>query len=281
MKYKLVCCDLDGTLVDWDGKIPEENKKAIDRLKEEGIIFVICTGRVHNAARMIAHLLDINPYIISLCGAIVESDKKGDILRYEAFQKEELKNFLDMGREYNAGTVNFNYLEGLLHTSDQRNYEYCMYEDLNEQGKEAGLSQKDFVELLVDPTEKMQEEFDRPVCKIGIWMNSEEDRNKLYSYVKQYSEKYEIASSTNINIEIMPKGVTKWSGIEVIMQRFGIKPEEVVCIGDSENDLDMIINAGLGVAMGNAPDDVKSQADVVTDTNENAGVAKAVFEYIL
>ncbi len=283
MKYKLVCCDLDGTLVDWDGKIPAENKRAIEQLKEEGIIFAICTGRAHNAARLIAKLLEINPYLISVCGGIVESDKEGDFLRYDAFAPSDLKEFLEMGRLYNAGSVNYNYLEGILHTAAHENYEYCMYQDLNAQGRAAGILEENLVEMLVDPTGTMQENFDRPVCKIGIWMNNAEDQKKLYQYAleKKMDQRYELTSGMAENIEIMPKGVTKWSGIEKIMQRHGIKPEEVVCIGDSMNDADMIIHAGLGVAMDNSSDEVKALADLVTDDNVNAGVAKVIFEHVL
>lgn len=82
-------------------------------------------------------------------------------------------------------------------------------------------------------------------------------------------------------LEFTEKGVTKGTSLDQLIQACGIKREEVIAIGDSYNDLSMIEFAGLGVAMGNAPDDIKEIADLVTETNMNDGVAKVVEEFIL
>jgi hydroxymethylpyrimidine pyrophosphatase-like HAD family hydrolase len=79
----------------------------------------------------------------------------------------------------------------------------------------------------------------------------------------------------------MPKGITKAYGISLLAKDLGIEQEEVMCIGDEENDLPMIEYAGIGVAMANAISRVKEIADVVTDSNEEDGVAKVVEKYVL
>ena len=78
------------------------------------------------------------------------------------------------------------------------------------------------------------------------------------------------------SVEINNRGVSKGRGVKALADYYGFKREEIVCIGDNENDISMIEYAGLGVAMGNAIDEVKELADYITDTNKKNGVAKAI-----
>ena len=82
-------------------------------------------------------------------------------------------------------------------------------------------------------------------------------------------------------LEFTEAGVTKGTSLNKLIQKLGIKREEVIAMGDSYNDQAMIEFAGLGVAMGNAPDDIKEIANYVTDTNMNDGVAKVVEKFVL
>ena len=79
----------------------------------------------------------------------------------------------------------------------------------------------------------------------------------------------------------MPAGTSKGEAVKRLAEILKIRPEEVICMGDSENDLSMIKYAGLGIAMGNAIDLVKENSDYITDTNENSGVGKAIEKFIL
>ena len=79
----------------------------------------------------------------------------------------------------------------------------------------------------------------------------------------------------------MKKGTSKGSAVKALADKLGISLEEVICIGDSGNDVSMLEEAGLSVVMGNAPDFIKEYGDYITDTNENYGVAKAIEKFIL
>jgi len=94
-------------------------------------------------------------------------------------------------------------------------------------------------------------------------------------------EDLEVVSSFKDNFEVMCKGVSKGRGVEVLANMYGFKREEVICIGDNENDLSMIRYAGLGIAMGNAEEEVKSEADFITRSNDEDGVAYAIDKFIL
>ena len=91
----------------------------------------------------------------------------------------------------------------------------------------------------------------------------------------------EITNSHPSNIELNPLGISKASGVEAVCQLLGIRMSEVIAMGDSENDITMIREAGLGVAMGNAQDEVKRIADITTVTNNEHAVAKIIRTYML
>lgn len=97
----------------------------------------------------------------------------------------------------------------------------------------------------------------------------------------EFLEKFTVSKVTPFNVEVMKKNSNKRSGIEKIAQQLKIKPYEIICIGDSGNDKQMIEYAGLGVAMGNAFAEIKEIADYVTYTNEENGVAHVIDKFIL
>lgn len=94
-------------------------------------------------------------------------------------------------------------------------------------------------------------------------------------------DKYTVVKSAPFFLEFINKNADKGKGLEALAKYLGVKREEIIAMGDAENDLAMIKYAGLGVAMGNAVEKVKEASDVVTLTNEQNGVAKIIKEYIL
>lgn len=97
----------------------------------------------------------------------------------------------------------------------------------------------------------------------------------------ELAEDFSVMRSKPFFLEFTEKGVTKGTSLNHLIKELGIKREEVIAIGDSYNDQEMIEFAGLGVAMGNAPEDIKAVANYVTDTNMKDGVAKVVEEFVL
>ncbi|MGL5244586.1 MAG: HAD-IIB family hydrolase, partial [Sarcina sp.] len=91
----------------------------------------------------------------------------------------------------------------------------------------------------------------------------------------------EVVSSSLNNFEIMAEGTSKGKAVKALAERLGVKREEIMCIGDSENDLSMIEYAGVGIAMGNALDMLKEKATFVTKSNNEHGVARAIEKFIL
>lgn len=104
---------------------------------------------------------------------------------------------------------------------------------------------------------------------------------KVKKELKQLNPELEIVSSWDDNFEIMKKGSSKGEAVAQLAKYFNLKRDEVMCIGDSENDLSMIEYAGIGVAMGNAIDIVKQSAQYITLPNTESGVAKAIEKFVL
>ena len=82
-------------------------------------------------------------------------------------------------------------------------------------------------------------------------------------------------------MEFLDKSVNKGAGVSAVTKQLGLNREEVICVGDAGNDLDMIRYAGLGVAMGNAFEEIKAEADYITHTNEEDGVAYVIEKFML
>jgi hydroxymethylpyrimidine pyrophosphatase-like HAD family hydrolase len=116
--------------------------------------------------------------------------------------------------------------------------------------------------------------------KFGYQTENHQHRQEIINTLRGW-ESLEITSSNPLNIEINPIGVHKGAGVQAVCGLLGITMSQVVAIGDSLNDINMIRKAGLGIAMGNAQDEVKRAADKVTATNKEDGVAAAIRDYIL
>uniref|UniRef100_UPI000B197650 HAD hydrolase family protein n=1 Tax=Paenibacillus dakarensis TaxID=1527293 RepID=UPI000B197650 len=121
--------------------------------------------------------------------------------------------------------------------------------------------------------------FNRRWMKIGIGSNDPIKLKRIRQEIESWGT-IEITSSAPVNLELSVKGITKESGMLEVCNMLGIPMSEVIAMGDSENDVKLLKAAGLGVAMGNAGEHIKSIADVVTATNNEDGVAQAIKKYV-
>ena len=110
--------------------------------------------------------------------------------------------------------------------------------------------------------------------------DGDRDRAEAEEILRTYPQ-FAFVSGGVANYEIMDSGVGKGRALLALGARLGIAPEEIMAVGDSENDLDMIERAGLGVAMANSEEIVKRRADVMTLSNDEDGAAAAIEKYIL
>ncbi|QXM05695.1 Cof-type HAD-IIB family hydrolase [Crassaminicella indica] len=271
--YKLVVSDMDGTLLNSENEVSEGNKRAFKDLLDNDIHVAIATGRIYTSARVYAKHLGIVTPVIACNGAIVRNLKNDEIIYESHIDKEDCLKVLEVAKKYDVYfhfyTANTFYTERLAHSS-------LKYSEWNKT-----LKEEDRIDIrIIDNAYKHIERSKENIYKIQMIS----DDQALLSNVRKELEALgtiEICKSWHNNIEIMNKGVSKGNALHQLAQSLGIKREEIISFGDNENDISMLTYAGLGVAMGNAEEFVKSSADYVTDTNDKDGVAKALRKFVL
>jgi Cof subfamily protein (haloacid dehalogenase superfamily) len=209
-------------------------------------------------------LVEYGSYILGFNGGEIIDCQKNEELYSSTLSLENVSELYDISRE--EGVYIHTYVGEQIIT-DQGN----PYTDI--ESKLTGMPVHvvdDFIDGVKGPVVKVLM-VDEPEKLILV-------ENKLKNVL---NEKYSIMRSKPFFLEFTNRGITKGESLRQLIDKLGIQREEVIAIGDSYNDLTMIEFAGLGVAMGNAPDDIKEKADFVTDTNMNDGVAKVVEEFIL
>jgi len=278
MKYKLICIDMDGTLLNSNKAVSAANKKAIKRAYELGVNIVITTGRVYENAAFYSNIIGVKSPVIASNGAIIKEKDGGEVIYKRPLGNENISQIINLCNKHRV-RPNFNTHNGFICGS---RFVYMLVSRFflksMSSGNNGGLKMeylKDNYKLM----KKLEQNCDDVIkCEI-IHISS-----KKISALKQEMHELkdiEVVSSSKYNIEITAKFVSKGKAVEALANYYKIRREEIITIGDSENDLSMIEYGGLGVAMGNAKDEIKRRADYITDTNDNDGVAKVINKFIL
>lgn len=265
MTIKLVACDLDDTLLRPDLTIAPGCQQALAKAVEQGVVVTIATGRMFRAARPYAEELRISGVpLIVYQGAWVRT-LEGEILYERPLEIDDAELVLDNLRRYHCHY--HSYWEDKLY----------MEKETPEGEAYSRLSQAP-INLVADLREIVQHQ---PLKFIMINRNFDA-LDKIEADLKaRIGERVAIVRSKPQFLEISHLEATKAHALQAVADHYGITRGEVMAIGDSYNDLDMITWAGVGVAMANAPQDIQQQADYVTRSNKEGGVEAAIHRYIL
>lgn len=280
MKYKLLCLDMDGTVLSNEKKVSEENLKAIKKAHALGVKIAICTGRLFANARVYADIFGIEAPIIASNGAYIRDKGSDDVIYKCVLGKEKASKLYSIVEKYGF-VLFFNECDCVISSKkfdDDKNIYVKMNKELPEDRRVRLLYTEDMLETISNEGDEIL----KCIC-------IDEDAIKTKNYEKLNEARkevlkaggFEIASSFRNNFEVMCEGVSKGRAAKVLADFYGLSQDEVMCIGDNENDLSMIEYAGMGVAMGNAEESVKKAANYITDTNNNSGVAKAINKFII
>ncbi|MBZ4663119.1 MAG: sugar-phosphatase [Caloramator sp.] len=265
--YKLIALDMDGTLLNENKEISKSNLEAIQFARRKGIKIVLATGRPTKGIEKYLKelsLIDENEYAVSYNGAIVQEVKSGKIIAQNVMSLDDLKQLYNLSKELNVN------IHALTPNS-------CITPKINQYSElEATMNNIPLEIVDFDAIDK-----NTTIVKI-MFVDPEEKLNKVIeSLPKELYDKYTIVRSAPFFLEFLNNKVNKGFGVRLLAEKLGIKPSEIICIGDAENDIHMIEYAGLGIAMGNAFPEVKKKADYVTKTNEEDGVAHVIKKFVL
>lgn len=266
---KLLALDLDGTLLTSQKEVTPANRKALQLAREQGVKVVITTGRPLKAIEHLLADLDLlgaDNYSITFNGGLVQRND-GQILAKADLAKEDLPLIYQalMSLDLPMDILSGGQVYSLASPSRQ-----TLYPTAN--------PMLDFI-----PIDSLA---DLPQDLVINKVVSVYDQDVLDEQIKnlpaELTERFELFKSRDIVFEIMPKGIHKAVGLARLAKHLGLEASQVMAMGDEENDLTMLQWAGLGVAMANASQTIKVEADqVTTKTNEASGVAEAVENYIL
>ncbi|MBV7271698.1 sugar-phosphatase [Clostridiaceae bacterium UIB06] len=265
--YKLVALDMDGTLLKEDKTISKENLTAIEKAKENGVKFVLATGRPIKGIEKYLKQLDLigeNDYAVSFNGAVIQNTKTGEIIAKSYMNLNDLKYLYELSKKLN---VNIHFLTPSSCVTPKINKYSQLESDLNN----IPLEIVDFDNIDKNTT----------IVKI-MFIDHESILDKVIKKLPEdINNRYTVLRSAPYFLEFINKEVNKGFGVKTLAKNLGINQEEIICMGDAENDIHMIKYAGLGVAMGNAFPIVKEVANYVTKTNEGHGVAHVINKFIL
>lgn len=266
IKPKLIALDVDGTIMDKKYTVSHRVKHAISRAMEQGVYIVLATGRMYSATVPIAIDLGLKTPLIVYQGSLIKEFYKSDKELLHHRISSELA--IELTKELRKENVQTNaYFDDKLYTETDS----LILQEYVTRRKIPYYQVNSFDEVEnFKPTKIMA--MDPDVEKI--------DRIKE-KYTQNYSDRFNITKSTDYFCEFVDKKCSKAEAILFLARMWGIDPVQTMAVGDQDNDKQMIQAAGLGVAMGNAHDDVKQAAHYVTDTVENDGAALAIERFVL
>ena len=261
-KYKLLAVDIDGTLLNNKKELTEENKKYIDLAIENGAIFAISTGRAYVTAKRYFEMFGQNIPLILYNGSLVCMSRTEEVI-FNVLMPNEIVN-------------------QVIEILENQDITYCFWADdkvyfnkfdshMEYYKKSTGCSP-----ILYKKDMQKVENVVKFVC-----FDTPEVLQNLQENILNIVDGINYFKSMPTFLEIVPVGIDKARAVEKLSERFNISKEDVIAIGDGENDISMIRWAGLGVAMENANVNVKSNADIITKSNEDSGVAEVIKKYVL
>jgi len=276
MPLRLLALDLDGTVLDPYGKLSGSVRAAVDAARRRGLRVVLCTGRRFRRALPAARELMLTGSIVVHNGAVVKDIESGrtEVERY--LPADLYREVLAMLRETGPPLVYVDsYHEGTDILTERRERAHPFQSEYLEDNSE-------FTRVVDDLSEKPR----RDVIMMSTMANLE----ALEALRERASERLGDRVSTHLLmnkayrgyiLEFLSPRSGKWSALRSIAARAGVAPEEIAAIGDDHNDVEMIREAGLGIAMGNAVEAARAAADVVVRSNAEGGVVRAIERVLL
>ncbi|WP_077211090.1 Cof-type HAD-IIB family hydrolase [Bacillus dakarensis] len=271
MIYRLLALNIDGTLLQSNGKLHKSTKEAVEYVQEKGIYVTLVTSRNFSSAKKVAKALKLDSILVTHRGAYISDTLNEpvlarripeeitfEIVRFlESFQcqirivheKYSLANKLKLNNNLLAKTI--------VNSGDPLFYPQQFVDSVSDT-------------IMEDPTSPPN---------IEVYFEENRDASDARKAIVSMFSEVDVSQKDDYRLDIVPQGASKLNGLLYLGEKLGIKRNEMVAIGDSIDDLELIDGVGLGVAMGNSPVELKQAADWITRSNNQQGVGYMVKEH--
>lgn len=274
MRYRLLALDVDGTLLDPTGVLRPTVCDAVRAVHQRGLRVMLCTGRRFRTAQPIAQALQLDGPIVVHNGALVKDVATGHTLQQQSLPAMLYQQALDLLR---SASTPMAYVDAL----------HARIDIVTEPVERAHPFQQEYLSAHLTACQIVEDMTQSPahgVLRMGVMADTPR-LEALYPLVQtRVGTQGRVHLLMNKNyqgsiLEVLRAGVSKWQALAQIAQASGIAPAEILAVGDDHNDIDMLCHAGMGIAMGNAPDTVKAAAHAVTGSNAEDGLVQALERY--
>jgi Cof subfamily protein (haloacid dehalogenase superfamily) len=261
----LIASDVDGTLLNEDEILTPRTRAAVHAAVAAGAHFVLATGRPPRWIQPVVDQLGLAPIAVCANGAVIYDSATDRILRSWTLSPEELTHLADVAVRVIPGA-------GLAVERVGRSaHDTATPQFISSPGYEHAWLNPDNTEVSVEDL------LSAPAVKLLIRKPRMPSGEMAALLADHIGRRGDITFSTNNGlIEVVPRGISKASGVDAVAQPLGVVAGDVVAFGDMPNDIPMLQWAGLGVAMGNANPEVKAVADEVTAPNDDDGLARVL-----
>ena len=268
--FKLLVVDVDGTLVGREGTVADEDREALVRANDAGIMVSLGTGRAFQSCAEVLDLLSLDGYHLFCDGALVYSPTRREEVYAETLDRVVVRRAIEFARR---NEINIDFYSTTRYFVERETWSAAVHRDLF-----------DISPTIADFDTLCEEE---RIIKAGLVAASPGERAKARRFHREFGDSLYFSWVTSPTcpgvdfVNVVAPGVSKGKALQALISHLGITPAEVIAIGDGNNDLSLLSVAGLGVAMGNATDEAKAVADYVTLDVEQGGVAAAVHRFLL
>lgn len=272
MAIKLVAIDIDKTLINDQRQITPKTQAAIQQATQAGVKIVICTGRPMTGVNAFLNQLGLNhqsdQYVISFNGALAQTTNEDIIINYTL----SFDDYVDW--------LSFCTKHHIKSQIESRDYIYTTNRDLSPWT----IHESDLVSMpvRVRSLDEMANTQDQYVLAKGMMLGDSKELDHAEAILPQsFHDRFTVIRSEPFYLEFINHQASKGATLQALCQKLGIAADEVMALGNAQNDNSMIEYAGIGVAMGNSVPETLAIADVVTADNNHDGVGQAIEKYVL
>lgn len=273
-RIRMIGLDMDGTLLTTEKELTEHTREVLREAIDRGVVVLPATGRpLAGIPEEVLKFPGVR-YAVASNGARIVDLKESRVLYEDLVPYETGRRVLEICSRYDSMLEI--YYDGVGYAEEEKLKHLDEYVPRLPMARYIASSRRPVADVRA-----MHEERKAPTDKVQALFRTTEECKKAWKEVEKEIPDIEITGALSNNIEVNAKGVNKGRGLLILGQLLGIRREEIMAVGDGSNDIAMLREAGLGVAMENATDEVKAAADVITLSNDQEGAAAAIEKYVL